>query len=234
MKTKQALRSSVLLMFVIALVYAGSISCSAPSQNFTWPQACLITDDVSVRSTLVKHMLEQSVVVEFSDHRKASGVILDSENGVVLTCYHCVEDKDETYILETYYGDRFLVDVNTIELYPDYDMAVIRLGRSLRARSAKVRRPPLDVGEQVYIVGTPYRLPFSFSVGHISAVGRDLDVGDKVKYYQTDAAMNPGNSGGPWFDEKGYLVAISARKLMRADNISFGIPIGYLIIEARR
>lgn len=234
MKTKQALRYSVLLMFVIALVYAGSISSSAPSQNFTWPQARFITNKVTVKSTLVKHMLEQTVVVIDSSGRSSAGVILDSDNGVVLTCNHCVDDTDETYILETYFGERFMVKPSMIELYPDYDMAVIRLGRSLRARSAQVRRPPLDVGERIYIVGTPYGFAYSLSVGHISAVGRDLDVGDKVKYYQTDAAVNPGNSGGPWFDEKGYLVAISSRKLMIADDISFGIPIGYLVIEVRK
>lgn len=232
MKTKQALKSIVLTISVVALVCVGS--CLAPSQKFTWPQACLITDDVSFESTLVKYMLEQSIVLEDSLGRKASGVILDSEEGVVLTCYHCVEDKDETYIIETYYGERFLVDSSTIEVYPKYDMAVIRLGKSLRARSAQVRRPPLNVGEQVYVIGTPYGLTHSLSVGYISAVDRDLQVGDSVRYYQTDAAINPGSSGGPWFDEKGYLVAISARKLMSADDISFGIPISYLLDKARK
>jgi S1-C subfamily serine protease len=85
----------------------------------------------------------------------------------------------------------------------------------------------VSLGEEIYVVGTPLdeRLDFSISRGIISA-RRTLD---KRSYYQTDAAVNPGNSGGPVFNSSGNVIGITVAGLFTRDggsrNINYVIPI---------
>ena len=85
----------------------------------------------------------------------------------------------------------------------------------------------VSLGEEIYVVGTPLdeRLDFSISRGIISA-RRTLD---EKSYYQTDAAVNPGNSGGPVFNSSGNAIGITVAGLFTRDggsrNINYVIPI---------
>ena len=183
---------------------------------------------------LAKQMLEQTVVVEING-ACAAGVILDSKNGIILTCDHCVPNKKgNTYIIETYWGERFLVDQSTIEHYPEYDLAIIRMGIDLGCSDAKLDLAPVEVGDEVVVVGSPKERRHTLTLGVISAKNRDIKdgqgYGNRVYYYQTDAAINSGSSGGPWFNSKGEVIAISSCKLYGADNVGFGVPIYFLEI----
>ena len=86
------------------------------------------------------------------------------------------------------------------------------------------------MGEDIVVIGSPGGPEYFNTVtrGIISAVDRIFRHKANVRFYQTDASINPGSSGGPWFDSEGYLIGISSMKIMSADNIGFGVPIYYL------
>lgn len=80
----------------------------------------------------------------------------------------------------------------------------------------------LAIGGKVYVAGYPYGLPFTLTEGSVSSPKQLLE----GKYYiQTDAAVNPGNSGGPIFNENNEIVGVTVSKFSNADNMGFGIRV---------
>lgn len=83
----------------------------------------------------------------------------------------------------------------------------------------------LGVGGKVFVAGYPYGLPFTVTEGSVSSPKQLVD----GKYYiQTDAAVNPGNSGGPMLNENNEVVGVTVSKITKADNMGFGIRIEVL------
>ena len=98
------------------------------------------------------------------------------------------------------------------------DLPVVRLGDS----------KGLEVGDPVLAIGAPYGLEETATQGIVSAKGRSLPGDAVVPFIQTDAAVNPGNSGGPLFDGSGSVVGINAQIYSRSggfQGVSFAIPI---------
>ena len=86
----------------------------------------------------------------------------------------------------------------------------------------------LEVGDPVLAIGAPYGLEQTATQGIVSAKGRSLPGDAVVPFIQTDAAVNPGNSGGPLFDGSGAVVGINAQIYSRSggfQGLSFAIPI---------
>lgn len=121
------------------------------------------------------------------------------ENGKQITGY--VERKDTKL-------DLALVDVPFANAVP------LPLG------DASLLRP----GDKVVIIGTPHGMDHTVHEGSVSHVGRNLF---GVAYVQVDANVNPGNSGGPLFNEAGELVGIVSLKAEGAEGIGFALPINY-------
>ena len=159
-----------------------------------------------------------------------SGAILDKK-GHILTNYHVVEDADKIQVAlasnETYaatlIGKDRARDIAVLRISaPPEKLYPIAMGRSDNLR----------VGQRVYVLGTPFGLGGTLTTGIISSLNRDLESPDKEKIMQsliqTDAAMNPGNSGGPLLDSSsrmiGMCVAI-ATNTGQNSGIGFAIPI---------
>lgn len=81
------------------------------------------------------------------------------------------------------------------------------------------------IGQKINVAGYPYGMPFSLTEGTVSSPKQLM--GNNY-FIQTDAAVNPGNSGGPMFNDKQELIAITVSKIKDADNMGFGIPISAL------
>ena len=80
----------------------------------------------------------------------------------------------------------------------------------------------LQIGRRVRVAGYPYGMPFTVTEGAVSSPKQLMN----GKYYiQTDAAVNPGNSGGPIFDERGDVVGVTVSKFTEADNMGFGVRV---------
>ena len=154
-----------------------------------------------------------------------SGFIISSD-GLILTNAHVVrEAKDVTVRL----SDRREFTAKVLGSDPSTDIAVLRINAkdlpTVRIGDAR----NLEVGDPVLAIGAPYGLEQTATQGIVSAKGRSLP-GDNavVPFIQTDAAVNPGNSGGPLFDGSGTVVGINAQIYSQSggfQGLSFSIPI---------
>ena len=156
-----------------------------------------------------------------------SGFIIGSD-GLILTNAHVVKEaKDVTVKLQ----DRREYVAKVLGVDSATDIAVLKID----AKNLPVVRfgqpSKLMVGDYVLAIGAPYGLDQTATSGIISAKGRSLpsESGENfVPFLQTDAAVNPGNSGGPLFDAAGNVVGINSQIYSRTggfQGVSFAIPI---------
>jgi serine protease Do len=156
-----------------------------------------------------------------------AGFAVDAE-GHVVTSRHVLGDATQVW-LEALDGRRIAARV--LGRDEGTDLAVVVIDPSERPL------PPvplgdsdsLAVGDWVVTVGSPFGLGQSFSAGVVSAVGR-ADIMDLAgaNLIQTDAAVNPGNSGGPLADARGRVVGVTAAMRSDARGIGFAIPVNTL------
>lgn len=85
--------------------------------------------------------------------------------------------------------------------------------------------PETTIGQKINVAGYPYGMPFSVTEGTVSSPKQLMGTN---YFIQTDAAVNPGNSGGPMFNDQQELIAITVSKIKDADNMGFGIPVSSL------
>jgi len=86
----------------------------------------------------------------------------------------------------------------------------------------------IQIGEKVIAIGNPLGLQFSVSEGIVSAIHRPGINGNTNAYIQTDAALNPGNSGGPLIDKQGEIIGINNFKIGNTENIGFALESNYI------
>ncbi len=154
-----------------------------------------------------------------------SGVIVDGEQGLVLTNAHVVAggDRVQVNLLD---GREFEGIVVGAE--PDFDVAVLKLQGASHLPSVRIRtKNDLFPGETVIAIGNPFGFAHTVTTGVISATDRTIrgEQGLFTGLIQTDAAINPGNSGGPLLNILGELVGINTAIDARAEGIGFAIPI---------
>ncbi|MDN8617460.1 Do family serine endopeptidase [Variovorax ginsengisoli] len=161
---------------------------------------------------------------EIPSHGLGSGFIVSS-NGVILTNAHVVRDAQEVVVKLT---DRREFKAKVLGVDPKTDVAVLKIdARNLPTLSIGNSRD-LKVGQWVLAIGSPFGFANSVSAGVVSAKGRALPGDGYVPFIQTDAAVNPGNSGGPLIDSRGEVVGITSQIFTGSggfQGLSFAIPI---------
>lgn len=156
-----------------------------------------------------------------------SGVVI-SADGKVMTAAHVVQTADRVAVE---FADGKLYPAHVVASSVRADVALLQLDRApagiTPARLGDSDK--LEVGDEIVVIGAPYGLGHSLTVGHIS--GR-LTIGDIVsgvpmEVLQTDAAINMGNSGGPMFNMAGEVVGIVSRILTQSggfEGVGFAVP----------
>src|SRR2546423_1469245 len=153
-----------------------------------------------------------------------SGFIIESD-GLVMTNAHVVDGADEVRVR---LSDRREFKGKVLGVDRPSDIAVVKIeGKGLP--TVKLGDPSaVRVGEWVLAIGSPFGFENSATVGIVSATSRSLPDGTYVPFIQTDAAGNPGNSGGPLFNMKGEVIGINSQIYSRSggyQGIAFAIPI---------
>jgi S1-C subfamily serine protease len=156
-----------------------------------------------------------------------SGVIY-SADGYIVTNNHVIEFADEIEV--TLFDDRKF-KAKLIGRYPDADLAVLQIEASGLPTIQLADSDKAQVGEWVLAIGNPFDLTSTVTAGIISAKGRDIDIIKSnaaiESFIQTDAAVNPGNSGGALVDASGKLLGINTAISTRTgvfEGYSFAIP----------
>ncbi|MCL6230487.1 MULTISPECIES: Do family serine endopeptidase [Acinetobacter] len=148
-----------------------------------------------------------------------------SKDGYLLTNHHVVEDASKVTIV---LNDRREIDATVVGSDERTDVALLKVKGSNfpELRTGNVDR--LRVGEPVLAIGSPFGFDYSASAGIVSAKMRNMMGETSVPFIQTDVALNPGNSGGPLFNQSGEVVGVNSRIFSGTGGymgLSFSIPI---------
>jgi serine protease DegQ len=154
-----------------------------------------------------------------------SGVIIDAEQGYVITNHHVIADADEILVTLT---DRRRFTAELVGSDPGTDIALLKVQASGLHAVPLGNSDELEVGDFVVAIGNPFGLGQTVTSGIVSALGRSgINVEGYEDFIQTDASINPGNSGGALIDLDGALVGINTAILTPAGGnvgIGFAVP----------
>jgi len=137
----------------------------------------------------------------------------------LITNYHVVEGSKQVAV-EDHNKNRFLAEV--IMVNPEVDLAFLNVEDLKNTESNITINPNITVEntQKVYINGFPFGMPLTVTEGIISSPNQPMR---GRNFVQTDAAVNPGNSGGPMTNENSELIGVTTSKFTQADNVGFGI-----------
>jgi len=177
---------------------------------------------------LFKHFYEGQPGGGMPNQRPAqslgSGFIIDA-SGVILTNAHVVKDAESILVR---LQDKRELPAKVLGLDERSDVAVLKVEASGLPVAKLGNSDQVEVGEWVLAIGSPFGLDFTATQGIVSALARNLPDDTYVPFIQTDAAVNPGNSGGPLFNTKGEVIGINSQIYSRSGGymgLSFAIPI---------
>lgn len=153
-----------------------------------------------------------------------SGVVI-APDGYVITNSHVVHGAET---LEATVAGRDAVSASLVGADPDTDLALIRLNGSGLSAATLGDSDKLRVGQLVVAIGNPLGLDATVTAGVVSALRRTLRslTGSLIEdVIQTDAALNPGNSGGALVDSRGRVIGINTAVIAGAQGLCFAVPV---------
>lgn len=157
-----------------------------------------------------------------------SGVIM-RDDGYLLTCYHVIRNADSIYVA---IQDSRFIPAQLVGFDEVTDLAVLRIYEDNLQVIPQIEEPDLRVGDMVMAIGNPLDLGQTITAGIVSRVGSN-GLANYFDFIQTDAVLNPGNSGGALVDSNGYLVGITnanfktfdnRRRVQDVNGVNFAVP----------
>ena len=154
-----------------------------------------------------------------------SGFIID-KSGIIVTNNHVIEGADEITVI---LSDQKEFSAELLGRDPKADLAVLKINPEETSLNAATwgNSEAMRVGDWTIAIGNPLGLGGSVTTGIVSAISRDIGGGPYVKFIQTDASINRGNSGGPLFNVKGEVIGINSAIISPTGGsigLGFAIP----------
>ncbi len=163
-----------------------------------------------------------------------SGMIIHPR-GYILTCHHVVNELSAVRVKWGSHQD--LYRGTLVAGHPEKDIAVIKINPSRKLPAVRfASSQSASVGERVFAIGNPFGFEHTLTMGVISGKGRTIATKDHSydEVLQTDAALNPGNSGGPLFNARGRVIGMNAVIIQSYQNVGFAIPSQVFLPHIRR
>ena len=169
---------------------------------------------------------------KFEVEGSGSGVIL-TEDGYIVTNNHVIKGA-KTIVVTTSNNDEY--EAELIGADPTTDIALLKIEGNALTKVDVANSDEVRLGQWVLAVGNPFNLTSTVTAGIISAKGRDINIIDEQSaiesFLQTDAAVNPGNSGGALVNTAGELVGINTAISSRSgsfEGYSFAVPANLML-----
>jgi S1-C subfamily serine protease len=223
----------VITVFVLGMVlaWAGSLTLFKPETSSAQP--VLYNEDTvttiynNASPAVVEINVTQGTGISggFFSQGEASGFLVDN-NGSILTNDHVVDGASKVSVT---FKNGTTVDATVIGTDAVHDLALIKVDLSSVSGITPLTlgdSSTLKPGQMSIAIGAPYGLADSITVGVISGLDRNISGSSMTSMLQTDAALNPGNSGGPLLDASGEVIGINTAVDTQsgARGIGFAIP----------
>jgi S1-C subfamily serine protease len=159
-----------------------------------------------------------------------TGIVWDAE-GYIVTNFHVIYGAETATVT---LADNTTYPASLVGIDPSTDLAVLKIPATEGQLTpiALGSSSDLQVGQNVYAIGSPFGLDQTMTVGVISGLGREIPSADGrgkiADVIQTDAAINPGNSGGPLLDSAGRLIGLNTA-ILNPNNEAASVGIGFAI-----
>lgn len=156
---------------------------------------------------------------------RGSGFILDT-GGTIVTSLHILAGAEAIYVL---FNDGAELQAQFLDRQPEFDIAVLGVSASGRKQAALASAKNLKVGDEAMVVGSPLGLGNGLSVGTVSRLGTIITpawggppIGGLIQF---NAAVYPGNSGGPLVNRRGEVIGIVIVAANELTGVGFAVPI---------
>ena len=165
----------------------------------------------------------KAVVTIKTDVSQGTGFIISSD-GYLVTNAHVLEGASRVV---AYDYNKNSMTAEFIGYVDSLDIALLKISGNFEELELE-DSDDVSVGERVIAIGNPLGLEFSVSEGIVSGVHREGLVSGLNAYIQTDAALNPGNSGGPLINKQGNVIGINNFKLSDGESLGFALESNYI------
>ncbi|MEK6918271.1 MAG: trypsin-like peptidase domain-containing protein [Nanoarchaeota archaeon] len=172
-------------------------------------------------SGIIEQLIPSVVTIRTNIGQGTGFVITD--DGYVVTNAHVLSGGN--FVQAINYKQE-IIEANLVGYYENYDIALLKINGSYTPLKL-ANSNNVQIGEKVIAIGNPLGLQFSVSQGIVSGVHRS-GPNNLLAYIQTDAALNPGNSGGPLIDKNGEVVGINNFKIGSGESLGFALESNFI------
>lgn len=171
-----------------------------------------------------------SAAKEYREDEFGTGFFVFNARTIVTNC-HVVKNAKRVFIQTS---DNVKLNVR-VEFCDHWnDVALLRTKKNVAGvHGILFAKKEPEEGESVWSIGNPYGYSHSITRGVISSSSRSLPISPYENFIQTDQPLNPGNSGGPLFNERGYVIGMNVAVRVEAQGLSFALPVKTILNSIR-
>lgn len=213
------------LVFCLSLIVSFNVNAQtsfAPLVEELMPAVVSITTNVMEEKD--NPDVYDNLIYENSQREILGSGFVFSDDGYIVTNAHVISDADTISVI-TNENDSYNADIVGID--EKTDIALIKVNADKKLNSVVLgNSDEVNVGDWVLAIGNPFGLGNSVTAGIISAKSRDIGDNSYNDYFQTDASINQGNSGGPMFNINGEVIGINSAIFSASGN---GVGVGFAL-----